>query len=91
MNIQIQTYGLIILFMLFIFYKSHKTLNLYTEQVFMRAMYISMANLLLDISSLVFISTIDLFPLWAVKLVCKLYIISVLNMLKISLNRDLSF
>ena len=76
MNIQIQTYGLIILFMLFIFYKSHKTLNLYTEQVFMRAMYISMANLLLDISSLVFISYMDLFPLLAVKLVCKLYIIS---------------
>lgn len=76
MNIQIQTYGLIILFMLFIFYKSHKTLNLYTEQVFMRAMYISMANLLLDISSLVFITNMDILPLLAVKIVCKLYIIS---------------
>lgn len=76
MNIQIQTYGLIILFMLFIFYKSHKTLNLYTEQVFIRAMYISMANLLLDIFSLIFIAHIDSLPLWSVKLVCKMYIIS---------------
>lgn len=76
MNLQIQTYGLIILFMLFIFYKSHKTLKLYTEQVFMRAMYISMVNLLLDILSLVFIANIDVLPLMAVKTVCKLYIIS---------------
>ena len=76
MNIQIQTYGLIILFMLFIFYKSHKTLNLYTEQVFMRAMYISMTNLFLDILSLTFIANMESLPLWAVKIVCKLYIIS---------------
>ncbi len=76
MNIQIQTYGLIILFMLFIFYKSHKTLKLYTERVFMRAMYISMVNLLLDISSLIFIANMESLPLWTVKLVCKSYIIS---------------
>ncbi len=76
MNIQIQTYGLIILFMLFIFHKSHKTLKLYTEQVFMRAMYISIINLLLDILSLVFISNMEFLPLFAVKAVCKLYITS---------------
>ncbi len=76
MNIQIQTYGMIILFMLFIFYKSHKTLKLYTEQVFTRVMYISMINLALDIFSLVFIGNMDSLPLWLVKTVCKLYIIS---------------
>ncbi|MBE6902038.1 MAG: EAL domain-containing protein [Ruminococcaceae bacterium] len=76
MNIQIQTYGMIILFMLFIFYRSHKTLKLYTEQVFIRAMYISMINLMLDIFSLIFIANMDSLPLLVVKLVCKLYIIS---------------
>ena len=76
MNIQIQTYGMIILFMLFIFYKSHKTLKLYTEQVFIRAMYISMANLALDIFSLIFIANMNSLPLLVVKIVCKLYIIS---------------
>ncbi|MBQ9948540.1 MAG: EAL domain-containing protein [Oscillospiraceae bacterium] len=42
----------------------------------MRAMYISMANLLLDISSLIFIAHMDSLPLFIVKLVCKLYITS---------------
>lgn len=76
MNLQIQTYGLIILLMLFIFYKSHKTLKLYTEQVFMRAMYISIINLVFDILSLIFIGNMDVLPLISVRIVCKLYIIS---------------
>lgn len=76
MNLQIQTYGLIILLMLFIFYKSHKTLKLYTEQVFMRAMYISIINLVFDILSLIFIANMDVLPLISVRIVCKLYIIS---------------
>ncbi|MBQ8567703.1 MAG: EAL domain-containing protein [Oscillospiraceae bacterium] len=78
MNIQIQTYGLIILFMIYVFYKSHNTLKLYTEQIFMRTMYISIANLILDISSLVFIAHMDSLPIYTVKLFCKLYIVSLI-------------
>lgn len=76
MNIQIQTYGMIILLMLFIFYKSHKTLRLYTELEFIRAMYISIINLALDITSLICIEHMDVLPVFVVKTVCKLYIIS---------------
>lgn len=76
MNIQIQTYGLIMLFMLFIFYKSHKSLKLYTELTFMKAMYMTIVNLVLDIWSILFIHSMDIFPIITVKLVCKLYIIS---------------
>lgn len=42
----------------------------------MKAMYISMANLSLDITSLVFIANMNILPLWMVKLVCKLYVTS---------------
>lgn len=78
MNIQIQTYGLIMLFMLFIFYKSHKSLKLYTELTFMKAMYMTIINLALDIWSIVFIHNMDIFPVSVVKLVCKMYVISLI-------------
>ncbi len=76
MNIHIQTYGMIILLMLYIFYKSHKTLGLYTELVFIKAMYISVINLALDIISIVLITNMEHLPILLVKAECKLYIIS---------------
>ena len=53
MNIQIQLCGLFMLALLFIFYKSTKTLHLYKEKIFYRAMCIIIISLCLDILSLV--------------------------------------
>lgn len=78
MNVSIQIYGMIILVLLYIFYNSHKTLGLYTERVFIRAMYVSMINLALDILSVVAIYYMDQLPLMLVKAVCKLYVVSLI-------------
>jgi len=76
MNIHIQTYGLIILTLLYIFYKTHKPLKLYSETVFCNALYISIINLSLDIISLIGISLMDVIPIFVVKTVCKVYVVT---------------
>ena len=78
MNIQIQLFGLLILALLYVFYKSNKTLQLYSEKVFRRTLYISIINLSLDIVSIVFINFSDVIPSFVITAVCKLYIISIL-------------
>ena len=78
MNIHIQTYGMIILTLLFIFYKTHKPLRLYSETIFCRSLYVSIFNLALDIISLIVIGLMDELPLFTVELVCKTYIISLI-------------
>ena len=62
MNIQIQLCGLFMLALLFIFYKSTKTLHLYKEKIFYRAMCIIIISLCLDILSLVSIFYRTHFP-----------------------------
>ena len=52
MNIQIQTFGLLILALLYVFYKSIRTLQLYSEKIFRRTLYISIISLTLDILSI---------------------------------------
>lgn len=78
MNIQIQSFGLIILALLYIFYKSNKTLQLYSEKVFRRTLYISIISLALDILSLISIEFIGQLPELLVITVCKLYIMSLI-------------
>ena len=78
MNIQIQSFGLIILALLYIFYKSNKTLQLYSEKVFRRTLYISIISLALDILSLISIEFIGQLPELLVIAVCKLYIMSLI-------------
>lgn len=78
MNIQIQSYGLFILTLLFIFYKTSKTLQLYSEKVFRRTLYISIISLSLDILSLIGIEFMEKLPIVLVITVCKLYIMSLL-------------
>lgn len=75
MNIQLQICGLVILLLLFIFYKSHKTLQLYKEKFFYRAMFISIVLLTLDIYSLIAINFQDSLPKILVDFVCKSYIV----------------
>ncbi len=76
MNISIQVYGLLVLILLYVFYKSHKTLGLYTEKVFCMAMYFTVISLSLDTLSVIFIHFMDYLPLTLVRIVCRLYVIS---------------
>lgn len=78
MNIQIQSYGLFVLTLLFIFYKTSKTLQLYSEKVFRRTLYISIISLSLDILSLVGIEFMGTLSIVLVITVCKLYIMSLI-------------
>jgi len=76
MNIQVQVCGLIIMLLLYIFYKSSNTLKLYTEKVFYQAMCTSMLCLSLDILSVIAIQYRNMLPLILVEAICKLYIIT---------------
>lgn len=78
MNIQMQICGMIILIVLAVFYKSNKTLRLYSESIFFRVMIFAMASLSLDILSLVAIEYRHALPALLVELVCKTYIISLI-------------
>lgn len=76
MNIQIQLCGLVILILLHVFYKSNKSLQLYTERVFYNTMCVATVSLSLDICSIIAIVFRDKLPLVFVNGVCKIYIIS---------------
>lgn len=78
MNIQMQICGMIILIVLAVFYKSNRTLKLYSEGIFFRVMLFAMASLLLDILSLIVIEYRQVLPAVLVHLVCKTYIISLI-------------
>ena len=78
MNIQMQICGMIILIVLAVFYKSNKTLRLYSESIFFKVMLFALASLSLDILSLVVIEYRNTLPLLLVNLVCKTYIISLI-------------
>lgn len=78
MNIQVQICGMLILILLCVFYKSHKTLQLYTEKVFYKTMIAAVINLILDIVSLVAIQFRNLLPMILVDAVCKLYLVSLI-------------
>lgn len=78
MNIQIQSSGLIILAFLYIFYKSNRTLQLYSEKIFRRTLYISIISLSLDILSLIVIDIMEQIPRILVITVCKLYLMSLI-------------
>lgn len=76
MNIQLQICGLIVLFLLIIFYKSHSTLNLYKEKVFFAVLCIITVSLMGDVLSLVAIHYRQDIPSILVQGICKGYIIS---------------
>ena len=78
MNIQIQSFGLLILALLYVFYKSNRAIQLYSEKVFRRTLYISIISLSLDIVSIVGINFSDALPNFIVISICKLYIMSLL-------------
>lgn len=78
MNIKMQICGMIILIVLLVFYRSNRTLRLYSEKVFMRAMMVAMASLSLDILSLIAIDYRHALSAMLVDFVCKTYVISLI-------------
>ncbi|MGN1406558.1 MAG: EAL domain-containing protein [Erysipelotrichaceae bacterium] len=78
MKVQFQVCGLIILIVLLILYKSHRTLRLYKERVFFRALCAIILSLILDISSLLFIHFRTYISIHLVNIVCKVYVVSLI-------------
>jgi len=76
MNIEFQVCGLIVSLLLFVVYLSHKRLNLYSEQAFLRTMISVTVMLVLDISSVFAICMRDAVPMLLVNSVCKIYVAS---------------
>lgn len=78
MNIQFQICGLSILFLLILFYKSHKTLQLYKERVFYAVLRIITVSLMADVLSLAAIRYRQSMPLLLVETICKSYIVTLI-------------
>lgn len=78
MNIQVQVCGLLIMLLLYIFYRSSNTLKLYTEKVFHQAMIASMLCLSLDVLSIIMIHNRAALPILLVESICKFYIITLI-------------
>lgn len=76
MNIQMQISGIFILLLLLYFYKRQDTIGLYTGKLFLRALYITLSCLVLDILSIILIVNQNRFPIWLVKAECKVYLVS---------------
>lgn len=76
MNIQLQICGIIILSILLFFYHGQKRLNLRTEIAFSRCFNGVLISLLLDVVSIVCITYMDSLPMIFVKLICKIYPVS---------------
>lgn len=76
MNIQMQTGGIFILLLLLYFYKRQDTIGLYTGKLFLRALYITISCLVLDILSIILIVNQEQLPIWLVKAECKVYLAS---------------
>ena len=75
MNIKVQTCGLAIVILLYIFYRSHRTLKLYREKIFKKAMICCMCCLTFDIGSLIAIFYRQELSQVLVKGICKTYIV----------------
>lgn len=78
MNIQMQMGGVCILLLLLYFYKRQKTIGLFTGKIFLRALYVTLTCLVLDIVSIVLIVNQDKVPLWLVEAECKTYLVSLI-------------
>ncbi len=78
MNIQVQMCGLIVVVVLFVFYKSSNSLRMYTERKFSQVLSAAILNISLDILSIVVIEYQNVLPRLLVEGVCKLYIVTII-------------
>lgn len=80
MNISVQCCGVILMAVLFYFYYSQKKLFLSTEKAFLSIYFVTLLSLCLDIFSIVGIAYREALPDMIVKLICKLYLVSIILM-----------
>lgn len=76
MNIKTQCCGIILLVVLYQFYRNHRKIELHTGKIFGRIFLLSFCSIVLDTLSVVAIVNKDVLPLWLVELNCKTYLAS---------------
>ena len=76
MNVSLQLCGLVIAIFLLVIYKSHTTLGLKGERLFVIVILATIGCLTLDVLSVLAIHFRSSFPFFCVQLVCKAYLIS---------------
>ena len=76
MNLLTQCCGLGLLIIQFIFIHSQKSLKLYRERIFIWVLGVTAVSVICDMLSVVFICMQQYFPGWLVRLICKLYIVT---------------
>lgn len=81
MNIKVQCCGLIILFVIFLFYKEKKTLYTNTEKAFWRLFSAAILCISLDILSVIVITDRSSLPIFLVKAICKVYLASIVGVM----------
>ena len=79
MNIQVQICSLIIIVLLYIIYRSQRTMGLYQEKVFKVEMHCAIATLSFDILSIVGIHYRDILPTFVVHALCKMYLCAIMT------------
>lgn len=85
MNIWTQCCGMILMIVLFFFYKQQKLIHLSTEKAFWRSFCVTSIAITLDIISLIAIDNRNFLPIWLVEFICKTYLVSLLCVVLCSL------
>lgn len=79
MNIQTQCCGMIVLLVLFLFYRRQEKVNLNTEKAYGRAFAITVLSVSMDILSVIAIVNMDKLSIHFVKFICKTYLASMIG------------
>lgn len=79
MNIQTQCCGMIVLVVLYLFYRRQEKVKLNTERAYWRAFCITVLSVCMDILSIVAIVNMDRLSIHFVNWVCKTYLVSMIG------------
>lgn len=79
MNIQTQCCGMIVLLVLFLFYRRQEKVNLNTEKAYGRAFAVTVVSISMDILSVIAIVNMDKLSIYLVKFICKTYLVSMIG------------
>ncbi|MBQ8923526.1 MAG: EAL domain-containing protein [Lachnospiraceae bacterium] len=74
MNIKMQCCGIILLGVVYYFYRNQNKLNLNTEKAFLQIFSAITAGLIFDVASMIVLRYNDYLPVHLVNLICKLYV-----------------
>ena len=78
MNIQTQCCGIIVLLVIYSFYRRQNKVNLDTEKAYWRVFCVTAVCLCMDIISVIAIINRDKLPLFALHFICKTYLVSMI-------------